>query len=531
MKKLFALLLCLFLGAQVFAARYDVSNQTDKTWYLWVFPTINKDAGTLSYMKYDGNIYNDKIASLPKPISGESYPPTKTLQPNTKTYLGADFTLPATHYFLALDSIPVPAILTKELLLQAVPVYIPSGGEVVLRFRNGTLIIYEQSLMNEVMKAANTSNGTLGTKDWEILGSRTDNVNYQDTQGKTPLMRAAMSGNVDMVDRLLKIKGINVNQTDAGFILDRSGRDSDGDWFEWKLPTLGDTALHFAAKMGKSADIIKKLIAAGANINAQNRFKRTALIDAVDIKNTPAIIALVDAGANINLAANAISDADASFLERQTWNGNDWKSDMPGGTPFERAVALGLTDAIKKLIAKGANPNVTDSAGRTFLMNAVAQGRADVAKAFIASNAQLNVQDKDNKLTALMLAADGKMLEVIDALLKAGADTELKDKNGNTVLLRAAPVGDGEVIKRLATKAKLNVTNEKDKKGETPLILAVANSKKDAVEALVNAGADLNVKDSIVGTALKRAQIRYATTNQQVDDDIFKFLEKKGATL
>ena len=50
------------------------------------------------------------------------------------------------------------------------------------------------------------------------------------------------------------------------------------------------------------------------------------------------------------------------------------------------------------------------------------------------------------------------------------------------------------------------MTNFQDKDGKTPLIMAVIKGNKDIVRALVNIGADLNIKDNDNKTALDYAE-------------------------
>src|SRR5262249_12323993 len=70
-------------------------------------------------------------------------------------------------------------------------------------------------------------------------------------------------------------------------------------------------------------------------------------------------------------------------------------------------------------------------------------------------------------------------------------------------LLYAAKDGDvAEIKKSLAQGVSVNAHNSK---GETPLILAAKNDKVDAVQALLDAGADVNLTDLTNKTAIRYA--------------------------
>lgn len=58
---------------------------------------------------------------------------------------------------------------------------------------------------------------------------------------------------------------------------------------------------------------------------------------------------------------------------------------------------------------------------------------ADMARLLISKGANVDVQDEDGE-TLLMEACDDENMEVIKMLLEAGANPNLRDKDGDTVL-------------------------------------------------------------------------------------------------
>ena len=82
--------------------------------------------------------------------------------------------------------------------------------------------------------------------------------------------------------------------------------------------------------------------------------------------------------------------------------------------------------------------------------------------------------------------------DIIKELVKAGADVNAKDKDGNTALHFAAEKGAlGVFITLLENNDSVNAIN---KVGMTPLLYAAYYGNKDGAELLLKAGADINAK-------------------------------------
>jgi len=82
-----------------------------------------------------------------------------------------------------------------------------------------------------------------------------------------------------------------------------------------------------------------------------------------------------------------------------------------------------------------------------------------------------------------------------------GADGEL--------IFKAASTGDVATIQRLANQNPDLVNLRSDKDGKTPLHIAAMVGKYDAVLALLNRGADPNVKDNYCRTPYAYAKMGY----------------------
>jgi ankyrin repeat protein len=142
---------------------------------------------------------------------------------------------------------------------------------------------------------------------------------------------------------------------------------------------LGDgmTALHYATAR-HDVEMAKILLYAGANVKATTRIGGyTPLLIASRDGDAPMIETLVAAGADANSA---------------TTNGT---------TALMLASAAGRVDAVKTLIAKGAAVNAKESVkGETPIAFAAAYGRADVVRELAAHGADVNLRTKVQDLSA-----------------------------------------------------------------------------------------------------------------------------------
>ena len=189
------------------------------------------------------------------------------------------------------------------------------------------------------------------------------------------------------------------------------------------------------------------------------------------------------------------------------------------------AVAGGKLDAVKRLIAGGADLNATDGHGRTPLM--IAGYRRDLAAArlLIKAGADLNALDVQRydlitisavadhvamvKLaitsgasprlvtspydgTALIAAAHLGHVEVVQALIDGGAPLDHVNNLNWTALIEVIVLGDGGkrhvACLRALVKAGVNV-NIPDGNGVTPLGLARRNGYTEMARILEAAGA------------------------------------------
>jgi ankyrin repeat protein len=178
-------------------------------------------------------------------------------------------------------------------------------------------------------------------------------------------------------------------------------------------------------------------------------------------------------------------------------------ADDKPATDLITAAMIGDNDAVKALIKLGADVNAPGT-GRPALLWAAQNGWLEVVQTLLGAKADVNLRDNLG-LTALERAVSvGAKPAMFDVLLKAGADVNLKYPSqiypGRTVLMMAVADGNVPAVETLL-KAKADV-NLSDKSGDTALTIAVFEDKPAMIPLLVKAGANVNVTRPSSGTAL-----------------------------
>ena len=196
-------------------------------------------------------------------------------------------------------------------------------------------------------------------------------------------------------------------------------------------------------------------------------------------------------------------------------------------------------DAVRSLVARGADPNAQNLAGATPLHSV---NEEETFLALLDAGASGAAVTR-NGTPALHQAAMRGWTAAVNRLVEGGLAVDLPDSAGNTPLHRVPPHHRETVNLLLALGADPSARNTR---GETPLHLAVSFAPAGKVKqeirelspglgagtvdrwfggvrALVNAGADLRAKDDKGETPLGRARERNA------HPELLAFLESRGA--
>jgi len=135
----------------------------------------------------------------------------------------------------------------------------------------------------------------------------------------------------------------------------------------------------------------------------------------------------------------------------------------------------------------------TDDDGTTPLIIASYQGRIEMVEALITAGADKDKSDNDG-YTPIFWASYNGHLEVVQALIAAGADKDKSDNDGYTPIYGASQYGHLEVVQALLA-AGADV-NKADNDGYTPISRASIRGHLEVVQALLAAGADVSKADN-----------------------------------
>ena len=180
--------------------------------------------------------------------------------------------------------------------------------------------------------------------------------------------------------------------------------------------------------------------------------------------------------------------------------------DSSGESALQLAASLGNVDVVRRLLDQGADPNAL---GRdtTPLGVAAYQGDPEIVALLLSRGADSNRavpgSRRERHGTPLSMALmpvsgapqrndDVRRLRVVSLLLDAGADVDLRDRQGRTLLHVVAAHGDLKAAELLLSRgAAINVV---DAQGSTPLHLAVREGHAAVAAQLLDRGADVRVK-------------------------------------
>ena len=183
--------------------------------------------------------------------------------------------------------------------------------------------------------------------------------------------------------------------------------------------------LHRAAHDG-DVEAIRALVTEGADINARDGSGRTPAHVAAFASNDDALRALGEAGADMNALedraydvvtiAAVADDPELMSLAIELGNRADLVTSPYDGTALIAAAHLGHAEVVRRLIAAGAPLDHVNNLGWTALIEAVILGDGGPAH-----------------------------IETVQALVDAGADASIGDRDGTTPLQHAHRRGYSEI--------------------------------------------------------------------------------------
>ena len=195
---------------------------------------------------------------------------------------------------------------------------------------------------------------------------------------------------------------------------------------------------------------------------------------------------IFDAARNGNLGkVQELIEQDPQLVNRR---------DETGRTPLHWAARGVHFELLQYLADRGADVNARDANGTMALHSVAARGHLAACRCLVEHGAAVDVKNSPGVTPFYYAALQGKR-EVLEYLLAHGAnkaDLEMRDTWGRTPLCSVArDGGNPETLKvLLALGADVNAA---DSAQDTPILLAAWRPYKDAVNVLLDAGAELFV--------------------------------------
>jgi ankyrin repeat protein len=170
-------------------------------------------------------------------------------------------------------------------------------------------------------------------------------------------------------------------------------------------------------------------------------------------------------------------------------------------TPINYAVINENLNSVNLLkLITDLNFNIPDNIGNTPLYNSIDLLNIDIVRSLLTCDIDINVPGNDNT-SPFHLAMYKKKLDIGQLLLERGANLEIKDKDGNTVLL--------DIIKNINTD----------------------NDYIDIANYLIDIGADINIKTKNNGTLLLILVIIYKSNPNPRLYNLIKKIYQKNKSL
>lgn len=176
-------------------------------------------------------------------------------------------------------------------------------------------------------------------------------------------------------------------------------------------------------------------------------------------------------------------------------------TDKWGKTPLHLASSKGHDDIVSLLLAHHASVNSSDKNKRTPLHYSLLAHNNECAKKLIEHGADVNYLNSD-KISPFGTALLTGNNEMVGFFISKKPD-RVKDAYGRGVVHHAV-WGDNirclqTVLDALPKDKKIELVNERDNKGKTPLFQAVLNAHAGMVKSLVVSGARVNEQDTEKG--------------------------------
>ncbi|XP_065201380.1 rabankyrin-5 [Planococcus citri] len=258
----------------------------------------------------------------------------------------------------------------------------------------------------------------------------------------------------------------------------------------------GETPLHVACERGL-VNLITRLLECGANPNIPTLPPESLGVveDVVSssYRLTPIQTAILNRQED---AVRAMLEYSASTQENQSENGfflNLNHKDSKGDSALSLAVAMDMQRIVPELILAGADVNIRNGDGLTLLHQAILKKDSKTASFLLNQGANVDAKTQDN-LTPLQLAIQCGVAPIVEDLCKKGVDMSVTDEKGNCPLWVALSSGQEDIASILV---KYGVDTDCWHEGldgclQTLLHKAIDENNETIARFLIQSACDLN---------------------------------------
>ena len=198
-----------------------------------------------------------------------------------------------------------------------------------------------------------------------------------------------------------------------------------------------------------------------------------------------------------------------------------------GHSALTAATLLGKTEVIRLLLEAGANVNHQTEAKSFPLQYAVEGNTENTLRALMEYNPEVNLVGDYGKTALHCIDSDSSVTE-IKILVNGGADLKIRDKDQDTPIYNTVCFSNTEVLKYLAKKTKLDIVGGFQ---GGPLYIACYRSELHLMKILVDAGADVNLVDSVVRTPLQMACRCTKSSTEERESVIFYLVNEANVNV
>lgn len=159
---------------------------------------------------------------------------------------------------------------------------------------------------------------------------------------------------------------------------------------------------------------------------------------------------------------------------------------------FLRGAQNGDIDTVYTALQQGINASARSADTTTALQWAVQGDHIDIVELLLSNGADAKTANRYG-VTAAALAAENGNAKIMNMLLSAGVDPNQSMPEGETLLMTAARTGNAATVRMLLEQGA-NPNNRENSRGQTALMWAAGHNNVDAIRVMAEFNVNVNVK-------------------------------------